>query len=44
MHPKGQGSFHVYQNASKGCQIDHLDDLGHFLFGFGATGKIYEGW
>ena len=28
-----------HQNDHKGCTLDYLDGLGHFLFGFGATGK-----
>ena len=31
------------QNDREGCRIDHLDDLGHFLLGFGATRKISQG-
>ena len=34
-----------HQNDRKGCSLDYLDGLGHFLFGFWATEKILEkGW
>ena len=29
--------------TTKGCSLDYLDTLGHFLFGFGRQGKILEG-
>ena len=29
----------IIQNDHKGCTLDYLDGLGHFHFGFGATGK-----
>ena len=32
-----------YQNDRKGCTLHYLDGLGHFLFGFGATGKTSRG-
>ena len=32
-----------HQNDRKGCIVDYIDCLGHFLFGFGATGKNLEG-
>ena len=32
------------QNDRKGCTLDYLDGLSHFLFGFGATGKKSRGW
>ena len=28
-----------FQNDRKGCTLNNLDGLGHFLFGLGATGK-----
>ena len=33
------------QNDRKGCSLDYLDDrdFGHFLFGFGSTGKKSRG-
>ena len=36
---KGVPPICFHQNDRKGCTLDYLDGLGHFLFGFGATGK-----
>ena len=40
---KGVPPFFFHQNEFKGCTLDYLDGLGHFLFGFGATGKNSRG-
>ena len=32
-----------HRNNGKGCTLDYLDGLGHFMFGFGATGKSSRG-
>ena len=39
---EGTPDFSFHQNDRKGCTLDYLDGLGHFLFGFGATGKNYR--
>ena len=41
--PEGGTPNFVHKNDSKGCSLDYLDALGHFLFGFGATRKSYRG-
>ena len=41
LSPRTPDFFH--QNDRKECTLHSLDGLGHFLFGFGATGKILEG-
>ena len=38
-HPRRGYPDFFHQNDRKGCTLDYLDGLGHFLFGFGATGK-----
>ena len=35
---KGTPDF-FHQNDRKGCTLNYLDGLGHFLFDFGATGN-----
>ena len=40
---EGGNPFFFCQNDRKGCSLDYLDGLSHFLFGFGAAGKILEG-
>ena len=32
-----------HQNDRKGCTLEYLDGLGHFLFGFGESGKKSRG-
>ena len=40
---RGTPDFCFHQNDRKGCSLDYLDALGHFIFGFGATGKKFRG-
>ena len=41
--PQGVNSIFSPQNDSKGCTLDYIDGLGHFLSGFGSTGKNSQG-
>ena len=40
--PRGTPDF-FYQNDRKGCTLDYLDGLGHFLFVLEQQGKISRG-